>query len=210
MSDSIGVLRKPWPSLPRQREGVEFGMWVFLASEILFFSGLFLSYAVYRTLDPASFDAASRETNIVFGTINTALLITSSFVMTLAGRASENGWRRMLGACLLATAAFGVAFLIVKGFEYSQDLSERLVPGADFPLRPAATRLFFAIYWVSTGVHATHLAIGVGLVAFLGVSALRRNLEPASASVEAASLYWHLVDSIWIVLYALLYLPGRA
>ncbi len=210
MNDESELLKEPWPSVERQREGVTFGMWTFLASEILFFGGLFLSYAVYRTIYPVAFDIGSHATNMFYGTINTALLITSSLIMTLAAHASEQGRARLLTACLLLTAAFGLAFLAVKGLEYSDDIDKRLVPGPDFGLKPAATRLFFALYWVMTGVHAVHLAVGVLLTGTLSVLLLTKRLPARSTAIEATSLYWHFVDSVWVVLYALIYLPGRS
>ncbi|QGM44327.1 cytochrome c oxidase subunit 3 [Methylocystis heyeri] len=210
MSDAPTLLHEPWPSLAREKEGVAFGLWTFLASEILFFAGLFLSYAVYRNLYPDAFRIASRETDILYGSINTAILLTSSFVMTIALHASELDRRRILASCLLVTAILGLAFLGVKGLEYADDIDKRLVPGPDFSLKPAATRLFFALYWVMTGVHAIHLAVGVGLVIYAGVQVQRRAIAAQSPAIEAISLYWHFVDSVWLILYALIYLPGRS
>ncbi len=209
MRDVATVLRFPWPSVERQRQGVAFGMWTFLASEILFFGGLFLSYAVYRGLYPEAFDAASRATSIFYGTINTALLLTSSFIMTLALHGSERGARRFVIGCLFVTAALGLAFLVVKGLEYAEDIDKRLVPGPSFALEPDATRLFFALYWIMTGIHAIHLAVGVALVTYVTTELLRERMPLESPAIEATSLYWHFVDSIWLVLYALIYLPGR-
>ncbi len=209
MRDRATVLRFPWPSVDRQRQGVAFGMWTFLASEILFFGGLFLSYAVYRALYPQAFDIASHATNMFYGTLNTALLLTSSFVMTLALHGSEKRARGVVTGCLFITGAFGLAFLAVKGLEYADDIDKRLIPGPDFALKPDATRLFFALYWVMTGVHAIHLAVGVVLVTYLGAELLRERMAVESPAIEATSLYWHFVDSIWLVLYALIYLPGR-
>lgn len=203
------VLRFPWPNVDRQRQGVAFGMWTFLGSEILFFGGLFLSYAVYRTLYPEAFNAASHETSMFYGTLNTGLLLTSSFVMTLALHGAEQRAKGFAVACLALTAALGVGFLVVKGLEYADDIDKSLVPGPDFSLKPAATRLFFALYWVMTGIHAIHLAIGVAIVSFVGAEIMRGKIAVESTVVEATSLYWHFVDSIWIVLYALIYLPGR-
>lgn len=209
MSDSSEILREPWSSVPRQREGVAFGVWIFLGTEVLFFGGLFLSYAVYRTLYPGAFRIASHETDIVYGSINTALLLTSSFVMTVALHASGLGRQRFLVFCLLLTAGLGLAFLAVKGLEYADDIGTRLVPGPGFALDPPATQLFFALYWVMTGIHAIHLAIGIALVGGLAALVLRGSIAPQSPAVEGTSLYWHFVDSIWIVLFALIYLPGR-
>ena len=209
MSDASDILREPWPSVPRQREGVSFGMWTFLASEVLFFGTLLVSYAVYRTLYPQAFAAASHETNILYGSINTALLLTSSFVMTVALRASQARLRRLLILCLLLTAAFGIAFEVVKGLEYADDLRKNLLPGPDFKLGQAPARLFFGLYWILTGVHAVHLAVGIALVGLLAVAVLLGRIAAESPAVEAIGLYWHFVDTIWIILFALIYLPGR-
>lgn len=209
MNNDDRVLRSPWPSVERQRQGVAFGMWAFLASEILFFGGLFLSYAVYRAAYPEAFRIAARETNMFYGTVNTALLLTSSFAMTMAVKGSERRARRFVVICLFVTAAFGLAFLAVKGLEYADDIKRRLIPGPDFPLKPEAARLFFALYWILTGVHAVHLAVGVALVSFMGVATIRSKIAMDSPAIEATSLYWHFVDSLWLILYAMIYLPGR-
>lgn len=209
MSDSSESLREPWPSLPRQREGAAFGMWVFLASEVLFFGALMLTYAVYRTLYQDGFYAASHETSILYGTINTALLLTSSLIMTLALQASKLNLRRATVACLLLTGALGVAFLAVKGLEYSDDLKKHLLPGAGFSLHQPATRLFFALYWTMTAVHAVHLGIGIGITLILAFAIQTGRVEVNTPKAEPIGLYWHFVDTIWIILYALIYLPGR-
>jgi cytochrome c oxidase subunit III len=215
------ALREPWLSLHRQRQAAGFGMWVFLASEALFFGGLLLTYAAYRTLYPDAFAAAARETNIVFGTVNTAVLLTSSLTMAAAAEAAEaaeaapsaaaaDRLRRLVLHCLAATACLGLAFLVVKGFEYAEDIREHLVPGAGFKLDDPRAQVFFAFYWVSTVVHAIHLSVGIGVVTTLAVQAWRGTRSLASPAFEGAALFWHLVDIIWIFLYPLLYLPGRA
>jgi cytochrome c oxidase subunit III len=212
VSEASTLLKEPWRSLEHQREAATFGIWTFLASELLFFGGLILAYTVYRIQDPQAFAAAARETDIWFGTINTAVLLTSSLSMAVAAQAAEEGrLRRLIVLCLAATAALGLTFLVLKGFEYAEDIRKDLVPGPGFALKARAAQLFFALYWVMTGVHAIHLTIGIALVsrlAFLGWRSrmeLRRNPE-----IEVTALYWHLVDVIWIVLYPLIYLPGRA
>jgi cytochrome c oxidase subunit 3 len=112
--------------------------------------------------------------------------------------------------CLSATAAFGVAFLVVKGFEYSSDLEKGLWPGPNFPLHPASTQLFWAFYWIVTGLHAVHLSIGIGLVCVVTFRLARRRMPVRATTFEAVPLYWHLVDTIWIILLPMLYLVGRA
>jgi cytochrome c oxidase subunit III len=208
MSDAT-ILREPWPNVERQRYGATFGIWTFLATELLFFGALFLTYAVYRSLHPEAFRVASHATDIVYGTTNTVILLTSSLIMTIAERAATDGLRRVTSTCLLLTAALGTAFLVVKGFEYSNDISKGLVPGPEFPLHPASTQLFWALYWVMTVVHAIHLTIGIGAVLLLMVLVNRNAIPLRTPASEVISLYWHLVDVIWVTLYALIYLPGR-
>ena len=208
MSDAT-ILREPWPNVERQRYGATFGIWTFLATELLFFGALFLTYAVYRSLHPEAFRAASHATDIVYGTTNTVILLTSSLIMTIAERAATDGLRRVTSTCLLLTAALGIAFLVVKGFEYSNDISKGLVPGPEFRLHPASTQLFWALYWVMTVVHAIHLTIGIGAVLLLMVLVNRNAIPLRTPASEVISLYWHLVDVIWVTLYALIYLPGR-
>lgn len=210
MSDHPHILREPWPSVRRQREGVAFGMWIFLATEVLFFGALILIYAVDRHLYPDAFVEAARQTNIVYGTVNTALLLTSSFVMTVALEGSNLGSRRLVIAGMAATAALGTAFLVVKGFEYREDIVEHLVPGAQLAVPTATGQLFFALYWVMTGIHAIHLAIGIALVLVMIGAIAHGTLTPESPAIEASALYWHFVDTVWVVLYALIYLPGRS
>jgi cytochrome c oxidase subunit 3 len=209
MSDTEAILREPWPNAERQRYGAAFGIWIFLVTEMLFFGGLFLIYAVYRSLHPEAFRVASHETDVVFGTTNTFILLTSSLVMTIAERAAGEGWRRLCVRCLILTAGLGTAFLVVKGFEYSDDLAKGLFPGPAFPLQPASTQLFWGLYWVMTVVHAIHLAVGIGVVLVLAVLLARARVPMRTPATEVISLYWHFVDVIWVTLYALLYLPGR-
>lgn len=206
------ILKEPWHDLARQREAATFGLWVFLASELLFFGGLILAYTVYRVGAPQAFAAAARETDIWYGTINTAVLLTSSLTMAVAAQsAEEGGARRRIVRCLTATAALGLIFLVLKGFEYAEDIRNGLVPGPGFALEERAAQLFFALYWVMTGVHAVHLTIGIGLVSRLALLGWRDRLQLTNnPEVEATALYWHLVDIIWIVLYPLIYLPGRS
>lgn len=210
MSEAAPLLHEPWPSIERQKFAVTFGMWVFIASEVLFFGGLFLAYTVYRHLDAEAFKAAARETEVIYGATNTAVLLTSSLTMAMAVKASEEGLRRMTLWCLAVTAALGVAFLVIKGFEYHSDLDKGLWPGPNFPLHPATTQLFWAFYWISTGVHAVHLTVGIGIVAVVMVQLKRGTLPVAATRFEGVALYWHLVDTIWIFLLPMLYLVGRA
>jgi cytochrome c oxidase subunit III len=204
------AVREPWPNLAMQREGVSLGMWTFLASEALFFAGLFASYAVYRSFNQEAFAIASAHTQVLYGSINTALLLTSSFTITIALRAASAELRSLMLSCLAVTAALGLAFLACKGLEYREDLREHLFPGPNFPLSPPATRIFWGLYWVTTVVHAIHLSVGIGAVLVTLVAFQKRLIPPQGATMEGIALYWHFVDCIWIVLFPLLYLGGRS
>jgi cytochrome c oxidase subunit 3 len=210
MTDLTSALREPWPDLDRQREAVSVGIWLFIVSEVLFFGALFLGYAVYRVLYPEAFRIAAAQTDLFYGTVNLLLLLTSSATITIAVDASRRGMRRVFIACLAITMLLGAAFLVVKGFEYRDDLAKGLFPGAQFPLYPPQTQLFWALYWVMTGVHAVHLAIGIGVVGVFTWLFWRRLLPIGSPAMLGVATYWHFVDTVWIVLYPLLYLVERS
>ena len=209
MTQASATLHPPFASAPRQREAVVFGLWIFLASELLLFGGLFCAYFVYRYAHAGAFAAAGHETNLLYGTINTALLITSSFSLSVASRAIEQDRRQLTEIGVWITFALGLAFLAVKGGEYHEDLGEHLWPSASFALKDPATRIFFALYWIMTGLHAVHITAGLTLVGRLGWFARRGELTANTDSVEATTLYWHLVDVVWTLLYPCLYLVGR-
>jgi cytochrome c oxidase subunit III len=210
MTDLARALQEPWPDLRLQRQGVSLGMWFFLASEVLFFGGLFVTYAIYRSFNAEAFRIAGAQTEIVYGSINTVLLLTSSLTMTVALRAATARFRDLTLICLGATAMLGVAFLACKGLEYHDDLTKHLMPGPDFPLSPPATQMFWGLYWIMTGIHAVHLTAGIGVVLVV-FTLFKRNVIPVQDStMEGIAIYWHFVDSVWIVLYPLIYLAGRA
>ncbi len=210
MSDVAPALQEPWPDLAVQREGVSVGIWVFLASEILFFSGLFVTYAVYRSFNSQAFTEAAAHTEIFYGTLNTALLITSSMTMTVALRAATARMRRLTLLCLALTILLGLGFLLCKGLEYRDDLTKNLFPGVAFLLSSPQTQLFWMLYWIMTGVHAVHLSAGIAVVITVAVLFARRVIPVQGSTMEGVATYWHFVDSVWLVLYPLLYLVGRS
>lgn len=185
-------------------------MWAFLITEIMFFGGLFAAYTVYRIQYPAAFVAASHLLDYKLGAVNTAVLICSSLTMALAVRAAQLGQRRMLIVFLVLTMTLGATFLGIKAVEYTHKFHEQLVPGPKFtpdvsPNREA--QLFFLLYFSMTGLHALHMVIGIGVLAWLLVRAVRGHFSPAYYSpVEMSGLYWHFVDIVWIYLFPLLYL----
>ena len=193
-----------------RRDTARLGMWVFLASEMLFFGGLIAAYAAARWHASAGFAAASAQTDVALGTLNTALLLTSSFVIALAVESSGADRRRGTARWLGLAAALGVAFLAIKGFEWRREWAEGLFPGPGFTVHgrvvPGA-EVFFAWYFVATALHALHLLIGVAGCAGFAV-ALRRSQPAADLAprIHGLALYWHFVDVVWIVLYPLIYL----
>ena len=199
------------PPEPAERDVL--GMWLFLATEALFFGVLFFAYALARIHFGAAFPAASRHTNVLLGTANTAVLLTSSFTMALAARATALADTRAARRLLLATAALGMVFLLVKGGEYVLDFREHLVPGASFAFNGALARgaaYFFGFYFVSTGLHAVHLVIGIVLVLAMAIRLGHHGARAHASAVEVTGLYWHFVDIVWVFLYPSLYLMGRA
>lgn len=198
--------------LRKQEHAVRFGIWIFIASELLLFAGLFALYTAYRTEYRAAFDAGVRHGNLVIGTINTSLLVVSSFTAAEALRALRRGGRRACILLLLLTAGIGVAFLVLKGIEYSEHAGEGIYPGLYYASRELpgyGAQLFFTLYYFMTGLHVLHLAAAVLVILWFSTRVARRKIGTAyHAGLEAGILYWHMVDCIWIFLYPLFYLLG--
>jgi cytochrome c oxidase subunit 3 len=197
----------------QQRDAATFGMWVFLATEVLFFGAMFLGYTAYRLAYPAAFAAASRHTLIGFGGTNTAVLLISSATMAFAVRAARERRRTALALRLFATAALGALFLGIKGFEYAREIHEHLLPGSSFHFEPpyaTHAEMFFYLYFLMTGVHALHVTIGVILITIFGFRAWRTGaLARHDTAVDLLGLYWHFVDVVWVFLFPLIYLVER-
>lgn len=177
------------------------GMWVFLASEVMMFGGLFMALAVMRWRDAAAWKEGSRHLHLWLGTVNTAILLVSSVAVALAVTAARRGQRREAAWELGGAAGLGAVFLAIKVTEWRLEAGEGLM----LPRQPSL-RLFFDLYYVATGLHALHLGLGVVIVASLAFL-IRRNPIHAGA-VEMGGLYWHFVDVVWIFLYPILYLAA--
>ena len=211
MADTNSAVAEQFDDMPQQLEASTLGMWTFLATEILFFGGLFLSYIVYRHTYFQAFAEASRHAKIIHGSINTALLLTSSLTMSLAIEAAQKGRNRPLLGFLLLTIFLGCCFLGVKGLEYKSDIGEHLVPGQHFTRDlPVQAQIFWFLYWIMTGFHSLHLAVGIGVLVIIARMAWRRKFSQHYHNpVLISGLYWHFVDVIWVWLYALIYLINR-
>jgi cytochrome c oxidase subunit 3 len=207
------ALAHQFDSLEQQREASALGMWVFLTTEVLFFGVLFATYAIYRGWYPEAFAAASHALLIVAGTINTAVLITSSLTMALAVHAAQSGDRRRLVRFLVATMILGTMFLGIKAFEYYTGFAEGHLPGAGFRFEAKYfqhAQIFFSLYYLMTGLHALHMIIGLAVMAVMLWLSWRGTITAEYyAPIEISGLYWHFVDIVWIFLFPLLYLIGR-
>jgi cytochrome c oxidase subunit 3 len=226
------ALAHHFDDLEQQREAGTLGMWLFLATEVMVFGGLFTAYAVYRWSYPVAFQEASSHLLWELASLNTAVLLTSSLTMALAVHAAATGNRRQLLLFLAATALLGATFLGIKFYEYHVDYEENLIPFPGFTFaersadrkelwtgyervpvsRPEYVRevkLFYVMYFMMTGLHALHMIIGLGVMAWVMREAARGRFTPDyHPQVELFGLYWHFVDLVWIFLLPLLYLLG--
>jgi cytochrome c oxidase subunit 3 len=213
-------LEVQFESLEQQHEVAALGMWVFLATEVMFFGTLFLGLAVFRMLYADAFEAASVKLNWVIGGINTVVLLVSSLSMVLAVHYAKLGLQRRVLICLALTAFLGICFLCLKGLEYYIDYLDNLIPGWAFDngewLKAGLSaeqiphvKLFLLFYWIMTGFHALHMIIGIAAVSTMFVMTWRGVFTPTYYSpIDVTALYWHFVDLVWIFLLPMLYLQG--
>lgn len=201
--------------LDQQHDAGRLGMWIFLATEILFFGGLFTSYVVYRSLHPQAFLLGSHILEVKFGATNTAVLICSSFTMAMAIHSAQTGKKKgAIVSWLIVTMLLGATFLFLKfRFEWYHDYVEHTMPGFGFRYLPQwgshapQVQMFMVFYFFLTGLHAIHMMIGIGVLFVLTVMAARGKFTSQYfAPLEISGLYWHFVDIIWIFLFPLLYL----
>ena len=222
-------LRHHFATVEQQRETATFGMWLFLLTEIMFFGGMFCAYLIYRNWYYPAFVAGSHQLSIVLGTVNTAVLICSSFTMAMGVHSAETRNRKALITWLLLTIVLGCVFLGIKADEYHEKWEKHHVPGLNFsvhdfvrenpaypddkplPLDMAdKTQVYFSLYFAMTGMHALHMIIGVSLLIILVARAWTgAYTEGHVAPIENFGLYWHFVDIVWIFLFPLLYLISR-
>jgi cytochrome c oxidase subunit 3 len=225
--------RHHFVSMEQQNETTSFGMWLFLLTEIMFFGGLFTAYLIYRNWYYPAFVAGSHQLNIFWGSLNTLLLITSSFTMAMGVWSAETKRHKGLVWSLIATLILGIGFLGIKTIEYKEKWEKHHIPGSSFsvqsftnpdsdpeakaagdkplPLDTARkTEVYFSLYFAMTGMHAIHMIIGIALLCGMLFKALRGGyMDGHIAFVENFGLYWHFVDIVWIFLFPLLYLISR-
>ena len=174
------------------------GMWVFLASEVMFFTGLISAYIVLRMSNGASWPGPEGHLSVPMGTLNTLILIGSSVTIVLSLAASHRGAIGVARGWLLLTALLGASFLCIKGIEYSAKFSHHLFPH---------TNIFWACYFTLTGFHALHVIGGIVFnLIVLRWTFREKTWSALGHRLELAGLYWHFVDIVWIFLFPLLYL----
>jgi len=175
----------------------KFAIWLFLATEVMFFSGLIGAYIVLRSAAKSWPDPQERlAVNIT--AFNTFVLITSSFTMVKAVFAAKAGERGKLLGWLAATIALGSSFVSVQVFEYIQLIHEGAIPKVD---------IFWSTFYAMTGFHGTHVVVGVIWLITVWFGALRgKYTAKNNLGVELAGLYWHFVDLVWVLLFTIVYL----
>jgi cytochrome c oxidase subunit 3 len=209
MSGAVHVAHH-FPDARVQQHAARMGMWLFLSTEILLFAGLFCGYGFYRFLYPAEFAAASHHLSIPLGALNTVILITSSLTVALAHHSAEHDKSKRAAILLGISILLGLAFMGVKAVEYAHKFHEGALPGryyhmADLP--GAAPAMYFTLYFLMTGIHATHVLVGLGVLGVIAYHAWKGRYSSAYYTpVELGGLYWHIVDLFWIFIFPLLYL----
>lgn len=211
VAERDAALGEPYQTLEQQHATAEFGMWIFLATELMLFGGLFTAYTVYRAIYSAGFAEGSHHLDLLYAGPNTAVLLLSSLTMALGVRAAQLGKQRAMVRYLVLTAALGVIFMVIKGAEYAKHIHDGFLPGLAWSYAGPSAReveLFFVAYFLMTGLHAVHLVVAIGIVLVTALLASRGRFLPATRStpVEMVGLYWHFVDVIWTFLLPLLYL----
>ncbi len=226
-SAHAGAVAHHFADADQQREAATLGMWVFLVTEVLFFGGMFATYAIYRHLYYDAFSAGSHHLSWKIGFFNTLVLIASSLTMAMAVYSASTERRARIVIYLILTILLGSVFLGVKYFEYREKIAPCLgdgphtgclLPGARFDgealhLTGGAAReaqIYFSLYFGMTGLHATHMIVGIPILGIIAVMAHRGRFSRAwHTPVELTGLYWHFVDIVWIFLFPLLYLIGH-
>lgn len=184
------------------------GMWLFIFTELFLFAGLFLVFTVYRVKYHEGFHLAAQELNVAIGTINSIILLLSGMTIGISYLAIQQGKDKITLVMLAITIFLGIIFLVNKYFEWKVKFEHGLFPGS-FELISLSRGdvMFFGLYFFMTGLHALHLVAGLIFIAVVFVAVRRNRVHSAKyALLENCSLYWHLVDLVWIFLFPLFYL----
>ncbi len=194
--------------LHRDYAGAKLGMWLFLFTELLLFGGLFLLYGAYLARYPHEFAAAGREMHLVFGTVNTLLLITSSLLAAMAVTAIQRDQRRATLWLLIGTILCAAIFLFNKYLEWSAEIGRGIYPNSPvLAAGPPGESVFYGLYYLTVGLHGLHVLIGAILLSVVAVRVGRGTIHGGDyVWLENGALYWHLVDLVWIFIFPLYYL----
>lgn len=199
-------------SLDQQFSAAKLGVWLFLATEILMFGGLFVGYLIFHAKFPEMFAEGASHLDWKLGAVNTIVLLVSSFTMAISIHYAQVGKNENSFYCMAITIICALIFLCIKYVEYTHKFHLGLEPGALFSFKGAQHEnlaLYFSFYFLMTGVHASHVIIGIGLIAWSMYRLKRGDFDPEYYTfIEGTGLFWHLVDLIWIFLFPLLYLVG--
>jgi len=203
-------VNEQWDDPHQERTAAHLGMWVFLSTEVLFFGVLFASYTIARMRMPEAFAEASGHNEMVAGIIETSVLLTSTFTISLAVRYIGRDRVLLSQIFLILTILSGLAFLAIHCWEYDKHYREHLIPGLGFDFqghRPREVEMFFFLYYVMTGFHLLHVTIGVVLLIVMSVLMGKGKLSSRyHTPLENTGLYWHFVDVVWMFLFPLFYL----
>ncbi|HJV33877.1 cytochrome c oxidase subunit 3 family protein [Geomonas sp.] len=188
--------------------GAKLGMWLFLFTELLLFGGLFILYAVYLNRYPHEFAAGGHELNVVFGATNTVVLLTSSLLAAMSVTAIKQGEKRNAILLLLGTIGCALIFLGIKYLEWSAKIGHGIYPGSPkLGAGPPGESVFFSMYYLTTGLHGLHVIVGGVLLGWITTKIKSGAINAHdNVTVENGTLYWHLVDLIWIFIFPLYYL----
>jgi cytochrome c oxidase subunit 3 len=207
------VVAHHFESQEQEYQSAKLGFWLFLATEILLFGGLFAAYFYYHEVYLEDFVAGGKLLDWRMGSINTVILIVSSFTMAMGVRSAQLSQKKAMIIYLVLTFLCACGFMVVKYFEYTHKIHLGLLPGVYCnPTSPELTAIehlpmFLALYWTMTGIHGFHVFLGMVVIAWLIWRGAKGELhEGHYLPVDLVGLYWHLVDLIWIFLFPLLYL----
>lgn len=203
-------LQHHFNEMGQQFDATKIGMWLFLVTELLLFGGLFVGYGIMHAKHPAAFLAAHHHLNRMMGSLNTIVLLVSSFTMVMGVWAAQTSRKKLLILFLILTLLLAGTFLVVKFFEYQHKFEEGLLPGSFYTHHGDTVPgqfMFFSFYFMMTGLHGLHVLGGMAGIAWLLRRAIRGDFSASYyGPVDLVGLYWHLVDLIWIYLFPLMYL----
>lgn len=185
-TESAPVLRRGLPG--------DGDMWVMVLGDMVIFAGYFVVFLIYRTMNHAEFLAAQQHLDITIGVLNTVILLTSSWLVARAVLATRAGRHDLAIRLIYAGGAGGVLFMVLKGYEWFRKLAAG----------QTNSEMFYSFYYVITGVHLVHVLIGLIVLGVL-VRELRNPSRRRASMVESGAIYWHMVDLLWVIIFALFY-----